>query len=168
VIQRTLTIVKPDAVRAGVQGHILQRFLDEGFRIVAMRQARLSRTEAEGFYAVHRQKPFFGELVEFMISGPVVVACLERADAVAHLRKVMGPTDSRKAPPETLRGRFGTGLQENAVHGSDSPENAAIETAYFFTAAELGGAAPESGLAPGRSAPATPALERPPRERGRL
>jgi len=168
VIQRTLTIVKPDAVRAGVQGHILQCLLDEGFRIVAMRQARLSRTEAEGFYAVHRQKPFFGELVEFMTSGPVVVACLEREDAVVHLRKVMGPTDSRKAPPETLRGRFGTGLQENAVHGSDSPENAALETAYFFTAAELGSGPPSPGSAAAPPPAAAPTLERPPRERGRL
>ena len=167
MIQRTLTLVKPDAVRAGIQGHMLQRLLDEGFRVVAMRQALLGRAEAEGFYAVHREKPFFGDLVEFMTSGPVVVACLEREDAVAHLRKVMGPTDSRKAAPETIRGRFGSGLQENAVHGSDSPENARAEIAYFFTAAELGGVRVAPTPGPARPTAVTPSLERPPRERRR-
>ena len=166
-LERTLTIFKPDAVRAGVQGHILQRLLDEGFRVVAMRQTRLTQSEAEGFYGVHRAKSFFGELVSFMTSGPVVIACLEREDAVAHLRKVMGTTDSRKAPKETLRGQFGTGIQENAIHGSDSPENAQAEAAYFFSASELGAepAALPQAAPPAR--PVSPEFVRPPRLRER-
>ncbi len=140
MIQRTLTIIKPDAVRARVQGHIIQRLLDDGFNILAMKQLALSKRNAEEFYAVHRERPFYGELVQFMTSGPVVVACLEREDAVAALRNVMGPTDSSKAPKETIRGRFGANIQNNAIHGSDSPENAAKEIAFFFAASELAAA----------------------------
>ncbi len=135
--ERTLTILKPDTLRARKQGLVLQRILEEGFEVLGMRQLRLTRPQAEGFYAVHRERPFFKDLVAFMTSGPVVVACLEREDAVARLRGVMGPTDSRKAPPETIRGRFGTDIQCNAVHGSDSPENARAEVAFFFPEVDL-------------------------------
>ena len=168
--EHTLTILKPDVAASGRQGAVLQRLLDEGFCVVAMRQAWLTRREAEAFYAVHRGRPFFKDLVAFMTSGPVVVPCLEREDAVARLREVMGPTDSRKAPPETIRGRFGTDVQNNAIHGSDSPENAAAEIAFFFTAAELAAAAPEARAAPPQApAVVAPRLGRPPRlrERGR-
>ncbi|MGC8762456.1 MAG: nucleoside-diphosphate kinase [Acidobacteriota bacterium] len=132
MVQRTLVMIKPDAMAKRVAGAILQRLLDEGFDLVALRLHRLSRSEAEAFYAVHRERPFFQELVDFMTSGPVVAACLQGEDAVARLRAVMGPTDSGKAPPETLRGRFGTDIQRNAVHGSDSEENARREVAFFF------------------------------------
>lgn len=132
-----------------------------------MRQAQLTTPEAEGFYAVHREKPFFGELVAFMTSGPVVIACLEREDAVAHLRSVMGPTDSRKAPKETLRGQFGSGLQENAIHGSDSLENGRLETAYFFPASDLSSLETEWTEAPAKLRPVSPELVRPPRLRER-
>ena len=137
MIQRTLTIIKPDALRARVQGHIIQKLLDDGFNILAMRQVRLSKQNAEEFYAVHRERPFYGELVQFMTSGPVVVACLEKDEAVAALRNAMGPTDSCKAPKDTIRGRFGSSIQNNAIHGSDSPENAAKEIAFFFAASDL-------------------------------
>ena len=130
--ERTLTILKPDVMAKRVEGHVLQRLLDEGFEIVGLRLKRLSETEAAGFYAVHRERPFYPELVRFMTSGPVLVACLERDNAVAHLRAVMGPTDSAKAPKDTIRGRFGTDVQANAIHGSDSPENAEKEIRFFF------------------------------------
>jgi nucleoside-diphosphate kinase len=130
--ERTLTILKPDVMAKRVEGHVLQRLLDEGFEIVGLRLRRLSETEAAGFYAVHRERPFYPELVRFMTSGPVLVACLERDNAVAHLRGVMGPTDSGKAPKDTIRGRFGTDVQANAIHGSDSPENADKEIRFFF------------------------------------
>lgn len=132
MVQRTLVMIKPDAMAKRVAGAILQRLLDEGFDLVALRLHRLSRSEAEAFYAVHRERPFFPELVAFMTSGPVIAACLQGEEAVARLRAVMGPTDSGKAPPETLRGRFGTDIQRNAVHGSDSEENARREVAFFF------------------------------------
>jgi len=137
--ERTFTILKPDTLRSRRQGLVLQRLLDEGFEVLGLRQLRMTRAQAEGFYAVHRERPFFPELVTFMTSGPVIVACLEREDAVAHLRGVLGPTDSAKAPKETIRGQFGTDIQCNAVHGSDSPENARIEIAFFFPGAELAG-----------------------------
>ncbi|MEW5765446.1 MAG: nucleoside-diphosphate kinase [Acidobacteriota bacterium] len=130
--ERTLTILKPDVMAKRVEGHVLQRLLDEGFEIVGLRLKRLSESEAAGFYAVHRERPFYPELVRFMTSGPVLVACLERDNAVAHLRAVMGPTDSGKAPKDTIRGRFGTDVQANAIHGSDSPENAEKEIRFFF------------------------------------
>jgi len=169
MIERTFTIFKPDALRKSVQGHILQQLLDEGFRVLGLKMVRLTRAQAEGFYAVHRERSFFPELVDFMTSGPVVVACLEREDAVARLRTVMGPTDSVKAPAGTVRGRFGTDIQCNAIHGSDSPENAAKEIAFFFPEAEL--VANVSGLATPKSSPApewdVPSGQRPPRVRER-
>ncbi len=138
MVQRTLVMIKPDAMEKRVAGAILQRLLDEGFDLAALKLHRLSRGEAEAFYAVHRERPFFPELVAFMTSGPVIAACLEGENAVARLREVMGPTDSTKAPEETLRGRFGTDIQRNAVHGSDSEENARREVAFFFPDLEAG------------------------------
>ncbi len=164
MIQRTLTIIKPDAVRAKFQGRILQRILDDGFGIVAMRQVRLNVPEAQNFYAVHRERPFYKDLVLFMTSGPAVVACLERDEAVARLREAMGPTDSRKAPKDTIRGCFGTDIQHNAIHGSDSPENAANEIAFFFSASELGDLQNgSSAVETGHAAMAAPPTGRPPR-----
>jgi nucleoside-diphosphate kinase len=134
----TLCIIKPDAVRKKYQAQILQRILDEGFEIVALRQTTLSQVEAEGFYAVHRERPFFGELVSYMTNGTVILAALRRPEAVAHWRKVIGATDPRKAEAGTIRQKFGTDLTANAVHGSDSGENGLRETAYFFVGSELG------------------------------
>ena len=134
----TLCIIKPDAVSKKYQAQILQRVIDEGFEVVALRQHTLSRAEAEGFYAIHRERPFFGELVGYMTTGPVVLAALRRPDAVAHWRKVIGATDPRKADAGTLRKQFGVDLTSNAVHGSDSAENGLRETAFFFAGAELG------------------------------
>lgn len=131
-MERTLMIVKPDAVAKKAIGQILARVEAEGFVIRELRLARLSREEAENFYAVHRERPFFGSLVEFMISGPVVLAVLERENAVAHLRQFVGATDSTKAACGTIRRDFGTDVQRNAVHASDSQENAAREIAFFF------------------------------------
>ena len=133
----TFGIIKPDAVRAGDTGAIIQRIIDNGFKIRAMKMLHMSRPVAEGFYAVHRERPFFGELVEFMTSGPSVVMALEKDDAVQAWRDLMGPTDSTKAPKGTIRGDFGKNVGENAVHGSDSPENAKIELSYFFNATEF-------------------------------
>jgi nucleoside-diphosphate kinase len=133
----TFAIIKPDAVRAGNAGYIIQRITDNGFKIRAMKMLHLSRPVAEGFYEVHRERPFFGELVEFMMSGPSIVLALEKENAVQAWRDLMGPTDSTKAPKETIRGEFGTNVGENAVHGSDSPENAKIELSYFFNATEF-------------------------------
>jgi nucleoside-diphosphate kinase len=136
-IERTLCIIKPDAVEKRVSGHIVQRLLDEGFRIVALKQTVLSRATAEGFYAVHRERPFFGELCTFMTRGPVVVIALERENAVQHYRNVIGATDPAKAAAGTVRKLYGTDVGENAVHGSDSVENGRIETGYFFAGHEL-------------------------------
>ena len=133
----TFGIIKPDAVRAGNIGAIIQRVTDKGFKIRAMKMLHMSRPVAEGFYAVHRERPFFGELVEFMTSGPSVVMALEKDDAVQAWRDLMGPTDSTKAPKGTIRGDFGKDVSENAAHGSDSPENARIELSYFFNATEF-------------------------------
>jgi len=135
--ERTLSIVKPDAVAKGRTGEILARFEGAGLRIVALKKIQLSRPQAEGFYAVHRQRPFFGDLVAFMTSGPVVVSVLEGEDAIARNRDLMGPTDSKKAAAGTIRGDFGTDIERNAVHGSDAPETARIEIAYFFNAFEI-------------------------------
>ena len=134
--QRTLTIVKPDAVAKGVTGEILSRFEKAGLEIVALKKLRLTGEQARGFYAVHKERPFYGELVEFMTSGPVVVGVLEGPDAIAKNRELMGPTDSTKAEPGTIRGDFGTNIERNAVHGSDAPETARVEIAYFFNAME--------------------------------
>lgn len=135
--QRTLCIIKPDAVEKRKAGAIIQRLLDEGFDILGLRQIVLSKPQAEGFYAVHRERPFFGELVQFMTRGPVVVIALEREDAVQHLRNVIGATDPAKAAEGTVRKVFGSSVGENAVHGSDSVDNGRIECAYYFPGMEL-------------------------------
>jgi len=136
-LERTLTIFKPDSVAAGKAGAILAHLEKEGFRVVGLRRTRLAPEQARAFYAVHRERPFFQGLVTFMTEGPVVVAALERADAVAHLRKTMGATDSKKAEAGTVRQLYGTDIERNAIHGSDSAENAAREIAFFFSGAEL-------------------------------
>lgn len=136
-LERTLAILKPDVVRNRKAGAVLQRILDEGFRVLAMRQRHLSLTEAEGFYAIHRERPFFAELCRFMSEGPVVVLALEKEDAVAEWRRVIGATNPEKAEPGTIRKEFGASLGENAVHGSDSVENGVLECSYFFSGTEL-------------------------------
>jgi nucleoside-diphosphate kinase len=136
-LERTLTILKPDAVAAAHSGAILAHLEKEGFRLIGLKKLRLSSDQARAFYEVHRERPFFGGLVTFMTEGPVIVAALERSEAVAHLRKTMGATDSRKAEAGTVRQRFGTDIERNAIHGSDSVENAAREIAFFFSQAEL-------------------------------
>lgn len=136
-MQKTFAIIKPDAVAAGNAGNILALIERNGFKVLALRMQRLSRAEAEGFYAVHRERPFFAELVEFMTEGPVVLLALEREDAVARWREVMGATDPAKADEGTIRKLYGTNVGRNASHGSDSIENAAIELAWFFRASEL-------------------------------
>lgn len=136
-IERTLCIIKPDSLERKVQGAILQHLLEEGFRIVAMKQTHLTRPIAEGFYAVHRGRPFFDELCAFMSRGPVVIAALERENAVQHYRDVIGATDPAKAAAGTIRKLYGSNVGENAVHGSDSVENGAKECAYFFAGHEL-------------------------------
>lgn len=133
----TFAMIKPDAVRAGNIGNIIQRITDNGFKVRAMKMLHMTKHVAEGFYAVHRERPFFGELVLFMTSGPSVLLALERENAVQAWRDLMGPTDSTKAPKGTIRGDFGANVQENATHGSDSPENARIELSYFFNATEF-------------------------------
>ena len=133
----TFGIIKPDAVRAGKTGAIIQRITDGGFRLRAMKLIHMTLEEAEGFYAVHRERPFFSELTQFMSSAPCVVVALEKEGAVKAWRDLMGATDPAKADEGTLRKEFGGSLGENAVHGSDSEENAAIEIAYFFSRLEL-------------------------------
>jgi len=133
----TFGIVKPDAVKAGHTGAIIQRILDDGFKIRGLKLIHMTRPQAEGFYAVHRERPFFSGLVEFMSSGPSVVMALEKEGAVKAWRDLMGATDPAKADPGTLRKDFGGSVGENAVHGSDSDENAAIEISYFFSRLEL-------------------------------
>ncbi len=139
MLQRTLAIVKPDGVKNGVAGQVIARIEKEGFRIVAMRLHHLSRAEAEGFYAVHKERPFFGGLVAFMTSGPVVVMCLERDNAIAAWREIMGATDPAKAAPGTIRKLYATDIEKNVSHGSDAPETAAVEIGYFFSGLELVG-----------------------------
>lgn len=134
---RTFTIIKPDSVRKGNFGKIISRLESEGFRILGLKKVFLSRRQAEGFYAVHSARPFFGSLVEYMTSGPVYVAALERDNAVTHLRQVMGATDPAKADPNTIRKEFGESIEQNAIHGSDSDENAKIEIGFFFAESEL-------------------------------
>jgi len=136
-VERTLCIVKPDAVEKRMGGAILQRVEESGFRVVALRMTRLSREEAEGFYEVHRQRPFFGELVQFMTRSPVIIAVLERDNAVGAWRDLMGATDPAKAQPGSIRKQFGSNVGENATHGSDSLENARREIGYFFSGAEV-------------------------------
>ncbi len=136
-MERTLAIIKPDAVGKNVAGKIIDRIENEGFRIVAMRMVKMSKADAEGFYAVHRERPFFGELTDFVSSGPAIVLCLERDGAISHWRKTMGATDSAQAAEGTLRNLFGTDIQCNATHGSDAAETAAAEIAYFFPGIDL-------------------------------
>ncbi len=135
--ERTLAIIKPDAVERRVAGKIIQRIEAEGFQIRAMRLVRLSRPEAEGFYAVHRSRPFFASLTEFMSSGPAVVMVLEAPDAIRKWRTLMGATDPAKADPGTLRKEFAQSIERNATHGSDAPDTAAYEIGYFFSGIEL-------------------------------
>jgi nucleoside-diphosphate kinase len=136
-VERTLSIVKPDGVRKNVIGEVLRRFEATGLRIVAARMQRLSLSEAEGFYAVHRERPFFRDLVTYMTSGPVLVQVLEGEAAVTRNRDIMGATDPKKAAPGTIRADLAESIEQNVVHGSDSPENAAREIAYFFSETEL-------------------------------
>lgn len=131
-VQRTLSLVKPDGVRKGLIGEVIRRFETEGIRIVAMRMLRLSKAEAEGFYAVHRRRPFFGSLTDFMSSGPIVAMVLEGEDAIARNRALMGATDPAKAEAGTIRADFADSVERNVVHGSDAPETAAAEIRYFF------------------------------------
>jgi nucleoside-diphosphate kinase len=136
-LEKTLCILKPDALEQRKQGAIVQQLLDEGFKILAMQQVHLSRRSAEGFYAVHRERPFFDELCTFMTRGPVVVLALSREDAVQHLRTVIGATDPAKASAGTVRKLYGKNVGENAVHGSDSVDNGALECGYFFPGMNL-------------------------------
>ncbi len=135
--ERTLSIIKPDGVEKGIIGRVISRFEASGLKPVAIRMARLSQAEAEGFYAVHKARPFFKDLVTFMTSGPVVLMVLEGENAIAKNREVMGATDPKKAAEGTLRKDFATNVEKNTVHGSDSPENAKIEVAYFFRETEI-------------------------------
>ncbi|MCC6164732.1 MAG: nucleoside-diphosphate kinase [Acidobacteria bacterium] len=136
-MERTFAIIKPDAVKAGVIGRILARIEQEGFGIVAMRLQHLSKREAEGFYAVHSERPFFGALTDFMSSGPCVLLCLEAPDAIKKWRTLMGATNPANADEGTLRKEFGASIDNNATHGSDAPETAAFELGYFFRGIEL-------------------------------
>jgi nucleoside-diphosphate kinase len=136
-VERTLSILKPDATRRNLTGKINARFEDAGLRIVAQKRLKLSREQAEGFYAVHRERPFFKDLVTFMTSGPVVVQVLEGENAVARNREIMGATNPANADPGTIRKDFAESIEANSVHGSDSPENAKTEIAYFFKDEEI-------------------------------
>ena len=136
-VERTLSIIKPDAVAKNVIGKIYSRFEKAGLKIVASRMMHLSKEQAEGFYAVHKERPFFGELVEFMTSGPVMVQCLEGENAIAVNREVMGATNPAEAAEGTIRADFATTIDENAVHGSDAQETAKVEIAYFFADDEI-------------------------------
>ena len=135
--ERTLTILKPDSVSSGKIGAILAQLEKEGFRVAGLKRIRLSPDQARAFYAVHNERPFYEALVRFMTEGPVVVAALERGDAVSHLRRTMGATDSKKAEPGTIRNLHGKDVERNAIHGSDSADNAVKEIAFFFSEAEL-------------------------------
>lgn len=137
MMEQTLTIIKPDAVAAGHVGEIIARLEREGFQILGVKRLRLSEAQARKFYEVHRERPFYSSLVAFMTSGPVWVMALERHDAVAYLREVMGATDPAKAAPGTIRALFGESIERNAIHGSDSRENAKLELAFFFSTHEL-------------------------------
>lgn len=138
-MQRTLSIIKPDAVERNLAGAILKMIQDSGLKVVAMKMIHLSRKEAEGFYAVHKERPFFDSLCEFMCSGPVVVSILEGDDAIARYRKLMGATNPANAEDGTIRKLHAIDIEKNSVHGSDAPETAAVETGYFFSALEMVG-----------------------------
>jgi nucleoside-diphosphate kinase len=135
--ERTLSIVKPDGIAKGIIGRVVSRFETAGLKPIAMRMAHLSRAEAEGFYAVHKARPFFADLVKFMTSGPVLLMVLEGENAIAKNREVMGATDPKKAAEGTIRKDFATDIEKNTVHGSDAPETARIEIAYFFRGIDL-------------------------------
>ena len=135
--ERTFAIIKPDAVERRVAGKIIQRIEEEGFQIRAMKRVHLSKAQAEGFYAVHRERPFFGSLTTFMASGPAILLVLEASDAIKKWRTLMGATDPAKADPGTLRREFAQSIERNATHGSDAPETAAYEIGYFFSGVEL-------------------------------
>jgi nucleoside-diphosphate kinase len=136
-MEQTFAIIKPDAVASGHTGQILAMIEHAGFRIRGMKMLRLSKQQAEGFYEVHRERPFFGGLVTFMTEGPVVVLCLQRENAIKHWRAVMGATNPEKADEGTVRKKFAKNIERNAVHGSDAPETAAVEIPFFFSLAEL-------------------------------
>lgn len=138
-VERTLSIIKPDATRRNLTGKINTRFEDAGLRIVAQKRTQLTKAEAEGFYAEHSERPFFGDLVTFMISGPVVLQVLEGEGAIAKNREIMGATNPENADPGTIRKDFAESIEANSVHGSDSQENAAIEIAFFFSDDEITG-----------------------------
>ena len=135
--ERTLAMIKPDAVEKNAIGGIIKMAEEGGLKVLATKMVRLSRKQAEGFYAVHRERPFFKDLCTFMSSGPIVAIAFEGDNAIARWREIMGPTDSKKAPTSTVRGSYGTDIERNAAHGSDAPETAAFELAYHFSAAEL-------------------------------
>ena len=137
-LERTFGIVKPDAVAAGAIGGVLDLIEKSHLKVIGLRYLKMSPDQAQGFYAVHKARPFFGDLVKFMTSGPCVVMALEGENAVAKYREVMGATDSKKAAPGTIRAKYGTDIEKNAAHGSDSVDNAKIELGFFFTASELG------------------------------
>ena len=139
-IERTFGIIKPDAVAKGAIGGVIDTIEQGGLKVIGLRQTRLSAEQAQGFYAVHKARPFFGALVAFMTSGPCVLMALEGDNAIARYRELMGPTDSKKAPAGTIRQKYGTDIEKNAVHGSDSPDSARFELGYFFRAYELPGA----------------------------
>ena len=136
-VERTFAIIKPDAVEKKVAGKIIARIEENGLDIIAMKRLRLDEETAQGFYAVHKERPFFGELVQFMTSGPVVALVLEGEGAIKKWRDLMGPTNSNEAPEGTIRGDFGTDIERNASHGSDAPETARLEISYFFNAGEI-------------------------------
>ena len=138
-MERTLSIIKPDAVARNLSGAILKMIQDAGLKVVAMKMIQLSAAQAEGFYAVHKDRPFFRSLVDFMISGPVVVSILEGDDAIAKYRKLMGATNPANAEEGTIRKCYALDIEKNSVHGSDAPETAAVETGYFFSALEMVG-----------------------------
>ena len=138
-MERTLSIIKPDAVSRNLTGAILKMIQDSGLKIVALKMLQLTKAEAEGFYAVHKERPFFADLVAFMTSGPVVVSILEGDDAIARYRKLMGATNPEKAEAGTIRKTYAINIEKNSVHGSDAPETAAFETAYFFSTLEMVG-----------------------------
>jgi nucleoside-diphosphate kinase len=136
-VERTLAIIKPDAVAKQATGAILKAIQDKGLNVIGLKMLALSEQQARGFYAVHKARPFYTDLVRFMTSGPVVVVALEGEGAIARWRELMGPTDSTKAPKGTIRGDWGTDVERNAVHGSDAPETARVEIAYWFNATEM-------------------------------
>ena len=138
-LERTFSIIKPDATRRNLTGKIVAKFEEGGLRVVASKRIHMTRKQAEGFYAVHKDRPFFGELVDFMISGPVVVQVLEGQNAIARNREIMGATDPKKAAPGTIRADFAESIGENSVHGSDAPETAKEEIAFFFAGSDIVG-----------------------------